>query len=252
MKGIGINAQFEESNNINKKAAQMKHILRKTANESIPVSRQPNEKSNPIWFNSAISKLIQQRQEVWKFFKRCRSLTNVVHYTKLCAMFKRECEIARRKTWENFVNSLNPTMDIRFLWQKVNNLRTGRSTNFPTIFTNGNHFSHPLDIANCFSKSWYSLGSDNAFEPEIIARKKYLKMENPPERSYQFPEISAEITVSELTDVLRTLKGSTPGRNKITYSTIKFAPSVLKSRLCRLYSKILNTGFFQMTRKLPC
>ena len=136
-------------------------------------------------------------------------------------MVKREFKIAKRKTRENFVNFLNPTMDIR----------------------SHNHFSHPLNIANCFSKCWYSLGSDNAFEPEVIARKKYLRMENPPERSYQFPEITAEITVSELSDVLKSLKGSIPGRDKITYLMIKFAPAVLKSRLCRLYNKILNTGF---------
>ena len=35
-----------------------KRILRKTANESIPVSRQSREKYNPIWFNSDIFKLI--------------------------------------------------------------------------------------------------------------------------------------------------------------------------------------------------
>ena len=58
-------------------------------------------------------------------------------------------------------------------------------------------------------------------------------MKNPTESSYQFPDISAVITVSELTDVLRTLKGSTPERDKITCSMVKFAPSVVKSRLCR-------------------
>ena len=58
-------------------------------------------------------------------------------------------------------------------------------------------------------------------------------MKNPTESSYQFPDISAVITVSELTDVLRTLKVSTPERDKITYSMVKFASSVVKSRLCR-------------------
>ena len=44
MKGIEINSQFEESNNINKEAVQMKRILRKTANESMPVSHQKKKK----------------------------------------------------------------------------------------------------------------------------------------------------------------------------------------------------------------
>ena len=63
IEGIEINSQFEESNYINKEAAQMKRILRKTANKSIPVSRQTKENNNSIWINSDIFKLIQQRQE---------------------------------------------------------------------------------------------------------------------------------------------------------------------------------------------
>ena len=43
---------------------------------------------------------------------------------------------------------------------------------------------------------------------------------------------------------MKTLKGSTPARDKITYLMIKKAPANLKSRLCKLYNKILENGVF--------
>ena len=143
-------------------------------------------------------------------------------------MVKMECKIAKRKPWENFVSPLNVTMDIRFLWQKVNNLRTGRSTNFPQTATTS-HIRSILLIV------FQNVG--NALvQTMFLSRKKYLEMKNLPEKSYQF----SEITMSELTDVLRTLKGSTPGRVRITYSMITFASAILNFRLCRLYKKILT------------
>lgn len=49
---------------------------------------------------------------------------------------------------------------------------------------------------------------------------------------------------------MRTLKGSTPSRDKITYSMIKSSPVCVKSRICRLYNKILATGTFPHDWKL--
>ena len=80
-----MNNNFEKTSNINKEAAQIKRILRKTANESIPLSHKPRVRNNPIWFNSEISKLIRLRREAWKTYKRCRILYNMLEYRKFCA-----------------------------------------------------------------------------------------------------------------------------------------------------------------------
>ena len=43
---------------------------------------------------------------------------------------------------------------------------------------------------------------------------------------------------------MKTLKGSTPARDNITYAMIRNAPDIIKIRLCELYNNILSTGIF--------
>lgn len=243
-KSLEVMQSFEKSPNINKEAAQIKRILRKTANETIPQSRRPPIKNNPVWFNSEIAKLLQIKQQAWKLFKRHRSQSNGIEYRRACAKFKRESKSAKRLTWENFLNSLNPTMDVRFLWKKVNNLRADRQNNFPAICINNQNISHPKEIADNFADFWCSLSSDGAFDSEIVETKKNLDIDNLPQSSQQYRFLYGKITIFELNDTLKTLKGSTPARDKITYSMVKNAPISLKSRLCELYNKILENGVF--------
>lgn len=97
-----ITEKFEESTNVNREAAQIKKILRTAANESIPLSKKPNDKNNPIWFNSEIAKLSRHKQVTWNIFRRNRSIINGVNFRKACAKVKRACRIAKRLTWTLF------------------------------------------------------------------------------------------------------------------------------------------------------
>ncbi|KAI8125461.1 putative RNA-directed DNA polymerase from transposon X-element [Lucilia cuprina] len=141
-------------------------------------------------------------------------------------------------------------MDIRVLWNKVGNLRSHKIDNFPTIFVDDNSFSHPLDIADNFANFWCNLGSDDAFDPEIIAGKENLKIENLTQMTSHFNELNQPVTIYELNEVMMTLRGSTPARDKITYAMIKHSPHILKERLCQLYNRIMTTGVYPHDWKL--
>lgn len=45
-----IKGEFPQSLNINGEAAQIKRIIRKSANEIIPQSRKPKSNDSPAWF----------------------------------------------------------------------------------------------------------------------------------------------------------------------------------------------------------
>ncbi|KAI8122407.1 RNA-directed DNA polymerase from mobile element jockey [Lucilia cuprina] len=239
-----LNDLFITSTNINREAAQIKRIIRKAANESIPISRRPNDKNNPVWFNTTISKLISMRQLAWRNFKRCRNQSNMLEYRRSTAKVKKECKIAKKRTWDNFLNSLNPTMDVRYLWSKVNKLRTDGVNSFATICIDNDIISHPRKIADKFAEFWTSISSDSQLAADIVASKYNLDIDNLQQQNDQLTVLANEIDITELDDIMRTLKGSTPARDKITYSMIRMAPTELKSRLCRLYNEILAKGVF--------
>lgn len=245
-----FNDSFQETNNINKEAAQIGRLFRKAANESIPISRKPPEKRKPVWFNSTISRLIAIRQKAWKTFKRVRTQENCISYRRACAIVKRECKIAKRLTWTNFLNSLNPFLDVQTLWNKVNKLRRPKTPSFPTIITTNGTISDPREIASQFASFWSTLSSDSAFDSEVIASKQNLEISALPSVLASFPELTQEVKVLELNRVLQTLKGSTPSLDKISYPMVKNAPTPVKERLCRLYTLIIKSGLFPHSWKI--
>lgn len=177
-------------------------------------------------------------------FKRRRNRQNAVNFRRANARVKRECRSAKRRTWERFLNSLDLTMDVKYLWKKVNNLRNHRMDNFPTILNNGNNQTHPQQIADCFAEFWSSLSSDNAFNPAIINEKKELRINELDGYNENFNGMISKIDLFELNEVLKTLKGSTPADDKITYAMVRNSTAEFKYRLCELYNSILESGSF--------
>lgn len=96
------------------------------------------------------------------------------------AKLKRKCRIAKKKTWESFLNSLNPSIETRFLWGKVNKLRANRLQNFPCLNVDDNSLRQPSDIADGFARFLSSVSSDKGFDSEVIATKNNLNIENLP------------------------------------------------------------------------
>ena len=96
---------------------------------------------------------MRDKHVTWIRFKRHRNHQNGIDFRRACALVKRESKSAKRLTWENFLNSLNPMLDVRTLWMRVKTIRTERRHQFPTIIDNDVVIDHPLDIANKFKKN---------------------------------------------------------------------------------------------------
>ena len=59
MKINSVMMALPEFPNVNKEAALIKIIIRKSENETIPQSKIPLSNNSPVWFNSSIAKLIK-------------------------------------------------------------------------------------------------------------------------------------------------------------------------------------------------
>lgn len=62
---------------------------------------------------------------------------------KMCAKVKRGCRLAKRWTWNRFLNYFNPIMDVRYIWNNTNNLRSSKSDYFSNICVDDDKISHP-------------------------------------------------------------------------------------------------------------
>ena len=108
----------------------------------------------------------------WNLFVRHRSPTNAYKLRRATARVKRESKKTKRLTWENFVNSLNPMLDVRTPWTKVKNIITERKSHFPTIIDGNTILDDLIDITEKFAGFWSSIGSDEMFETDRVPRSR--------------------------------------------------------------------------------
>lgn len=76
-------------------------------------------------------------------------MTYLGKYRKLKSLVKRESKISKTRTWHNFLNSMDPMLDIKTLWSRIKGIRTERRCRFPTLIDD-NVISNPIDSANKF------------------------------------------------------------------------------------------------------
>lgn len=77
---------------------------------------------------------------------------NAIKFRRACALVKRESKIAKQNTWNSFLNSINPLLDVRTIWARVKNIRTEKRNNFPSIIDGSTIMSNPIEIANKFAQ----------------------------------------------------------------------------------------------------
>ncbi|XP_053968255.1 uncharacterized protein LOC128869678 isoform X1 [Anastrepha ludens] len=173
-----LHHQFEQTRNVNKEAAQIKKIIRKSSNESMPLNQPLKQNEAPIWFNSEISKLVILKNKAWQKFKAKKTPVSSLNYKKISAQVRRACKQAKKETWTCFVNSLNPTLDTKTIWTKVKKIKSSKTLDFPPIFENNDIHSHPEVIAEKFANLWSSIASNDNFSPQLIHEKTQINFSN--------------------------------------------------------------------------
>lgn len=110
----------------------------------------------------------------------------------------------------------------------------------------------PTEIVEHFAQTWEQLADDSKFSSTFINEK--LKILNDSNLSFNPSHsalsIESHINMSELVSCLHTVKGKTPGFDRISYEMLKNSPPALKTRLLSLYNNIFNTGIIPHTWKV--
>lgn len=100
----------------------------------------------------------------------------------------------------------------------------------------------PYCIANTFAKFWCESSSDANYSHTFVTSKANINTtathSNP---SHPGKKIDSDIRPIELISSVNSLKGHTPGMDRISYPMIKHAMPILKNRLTKHFNNIYNS-----------
>ena len=203
-------------------------------------------KSKP-WITPEITKLIKQRN---KLFKRKKRQPNNENIKSLYNLFRnrvnRELKKSKKSYYKNYFEENKN--NIKNTWKGIKsiiNTNTSTSPKISQIKIDGKVIDNPLGIASGFNNFFVNVGPNTERDipitpPEKISPEKFLQNRN------QLTFIIAHISIEEVTDIIKALNSSkSTGPSSIPVKLLLLIPDLIILPLC----KIINTSF--MTGKFP-
>lgn len=250
---LDLSFKYPISVNINKEAANIRKILRESSHLSIPQSKNCPRKQPLPWWNKNIAMLRKEKQNAWVVYKNKQTENNLVAYKKAKAAFRYHSKQAKRAAFDQLTTSINPNSTSRQIWQNIKRLTgTFKQSKLMAIQTEKGTLLASNEIAKYFSTTWSAYSSDLNFGQDFISGKNMVlnNIYNAPQpTSAAAKQIEECITSCEINEVLHSLKGKTPGYDRISYDIIRNSPLRIKNRLLNLFNNIFETGTYPQSWK---
>lgn len=95
-------------------------IIKTAAELTIPKSKGTGGKKNPPWWNEECKQAINKRKAAWKKYMRSTCLINLLAFKKARAEAQRTVRRSKRDSWQEFVESIDTSINSGEAWRKVN------------------------------------------------------------------------------------------------------------------------------------
>jgi len=213
------------SSNINKEAANITKIIIQAANETIPQSHKFKIKKTVPWWDQTLQKLKNEKNLCWLTLNRNIDMTNILAYKKANAKLKREIKIRKRTSVQDFTAEISPKSSTLKIWSNINRFFGLKTRHNIYCLTDPNNPTQNIldnnEIANTLSTHWSNSALDNNFPPTFIQQKSNSTHDFSHILSTIALSIEKDITMIEMLASINQLKGTTPGRDRISYPIIK-------------------------------
>lgn len=158
-------------------------------------------------------------------------------------MFRRELKKEKTKSSTEFTATINPHTPTQKIWCNIRRfcgLNPIKKIHCITNIQNQQKTTDQNEIADNFALFWSNLSLDENFSNEFI-NKKYHPIDINYSPSTSALLIEKDITSLELLSSLQTLRGCTPGLNRISYPMIRNSSCSTKNRILQLFNNIFNS-----------
>lgn len=239
--------------NINLIVKNFTNIIHEVANKAIPLFNNKIRKRTVPWWNERCNKAIKEANHAFNVFKRHPSIENKIQHKKLRAIARRTTKESKRKSWMDYVSSINSNTSYSNCWDKIRKIRgTARTISIPALLNHANQIiHHPQDIANELASSFSKNSSDANYDANFLQNiKNYQEIGEEEIFINTEQPFNSIIKLEEIKCVLKRCKNSSPGPDLIPNEFLKQFSDNTLSYLTDLFNFIwINMVFPEKWRE---
>ena len=228
---------------IDEQAHKLTELLIQAAEHTIPKTK-PHKKKRKYWcykdevktakwaLNRAIKKLRNKKRTEYPNLEPYKQEVREAN-----VKYRETCNNIRNKAWDDWLTENNTDLNSKTIWQRIKRC-TGTQQHPPT-------HPNPLQESNRLLSEFVARSSSDQLQQEdvrILQQHKPIRKQQIQEAINSPSECDRPITVSEIDNVLKKVRDSTPGEDTISYSMLKNAPPVFLQQLADLFTRSLQSG----------
>ena len=243
----------EGEQDIDEEVEYMTNFIIDAASESIPVSRKRRKEKIPVpWFNAQCREAKIKRRRAERALQRNHNVQNLLAYRRLCAECRKTYNEAKKKSWADYVSSINANTTPKEMWQKIHKISGKYKTHpLPLLKTSTGEETKDTNVTSkIFAEAFSNVSNDSNYEEQFVTYKNRKEREpvcfNSGDQSGPYNE---DFSINELLAALRSTSESSPGEDRIVYSMIKNAHSSFQEHILNLYNRIYANRQFPTSWK---
>ncbi|MES9994020.1 MAG: reverse transcriptase domain-containing protein, partial [Candidatus Thiodiazotropha sp.] len=219
--------------------------LHEISEQCIPKSSTSSKKRNP-WFNNECKTAINKRKSALRKFNKNPSRENHFHSKLTRAKARRTIKEAKRMSWQQYVNKLNPKTPVKKIWEMIRKI-SGKNKKSECVHiksSNGNKCFSTKDISNALGENFQKNSSSSNYSQRFQDLKIEKESENLNFQSLNNEKYNRPFSISELKDSLHKCNDTAAGPDDIHYQIIKHLPPDALETLLNIMNDIWDTGNF--------
>ena len=236
---------IQDFSTINELADYIVQTINYAGEEAIGKIKIEKGKTPKPWWNSACKQATKNKKKAYRKFKTTPNTENHIAYKKANAIAVRTIRQSKKESWEKFLASINSYTSAKDVWGKINALKgKNKNKSVSSIKTADNKIiDQKGEIATELGKHFQNISngqnSSEAFKNFRENNENNIDFDTDAPRVYNLA-----IKLTELKNILKTSKDTSPGLDGIPYIMIRQLPEESLKFLLDFYNRIfINHDF---------
>ena len=233
----------EEFDNVEDLADYINATIKEAANQSIPKTSTKYQRPPIPWWNDNLKELRKKRNRAERALRRGYTIERKIAYNRAKATLTYHCRKEKKKSWEEYLSSINQDTTLNDVWTKVQRI-SGKFKGHPNpILTdeNGRIATEEETVANILAKSFADISSENNYTNEFNRHRKSVERQPINFNTREPKEYNTPFSKTEFEAALTDTTNSSPGHDEIDFLMIKHCHQSLKNLILKLYNSIFET-----------
>ncbi|KAI5756118.1 hypothetical protein M8J77_022246 [Diaphorina citri] len=243
---ISFDCKIKGMSDIDKCLELFNEDVLSAAKVAIPVLKTSRVKRLVPWWTEEVKNAVHEKKNAFKILRRNPTPANLIEFKKCRAKARRTLLTAQKKSWSDFVSSIDKPLTIGDMWSQLRRVK-GKKPYNPIAALNNDQNQITTDkdeMSEILAKYYVSNSADSVYEEDFVRYKHQVEPLLLPPSNTEAECYNLPFSYNELIATFKSCRSHAPGVDGVCYQMIMQLPQCALEKLLEIFNFIWLNGVF--------